>query len=155
MVYFLVLPDGATTSILSPFSWPTRAAPTGDSTEMRCSRELVSVVPTMLNVDFLPFSSSSSTVVPMETVSVWPLPSTTVATERIWRISLMRDSFLDCSSLAASYSEFSEIAEAAGLLDVLDDLVVLLALAVRELVNELLTTLGGELDLLGVVHAIS
>ena len=47
-----------------------------------------------------------------------------------------------------------EVTEAAGLLDALDDLVVLLALAVRELLHQLLAAFGGELDLLGVVHVL-
>ena len=131
--------------------WPTRAAPTGDSFEILCSSELVSVVPTIVKLVLAPFSSSSSTVVPMETVSS-PLPaSTTVAMERIWRISLMREALLLGGVVLGV---LREVAEAAGLLDALDDLVVLLALAVGELVHQALTALGGELDLLGVVHAL-
>ena len=109
MVYFFTLPAGVANSICSPFLRPMSAAPMGDSLEMRCSSELVSVVPTMVKVSRLPSSDSSSTVQPIEILALRLLEeSTTLATERICLISLMRALFLACSSLAASYSAFSE-----------------------------------------------
>src|ERR1700692_2116989 len=58
------VPDGTLTVILSPFFLPTRARPTGDSTEMRPADGSLSTAPTRWYVSDDPSVSTTSMVEP-------------------------------------------------------------------------------------------
>src|SRR5256714_4846084 len=104
-----LVPLGSATSTVSPFLWPSRALPTGDSLDRR-SGGLASAEPTMTKVCFLPPSSVTLTCEPTRTTSVErSLASMTVAERRRSSSWAIRCSSMACSFLASSYSEFSEI----------------------------------------------
>ena len=105
-----MIPDGSSTSTISPVCAPIRAFPTGDSLEILPSRLFASVEPTS-------FSSISSSNSKSCTLTLHPTlilsrstssSTTTSAFFRIFSISSIRASISLCSSLAASYSAFSD-----------------------------------------------
>ena len=105
-IVYVKSPAGTRTTTLSPFLRPSSARPTGDSLEIRPSRGLASVEPTIVNVS-LPSSLSTVTVEPIWTCSVECFSSMIVAflisASRVW----IRPSTNACSFLASSYSAFS------------------------------------------------
>src|SRR3979411_1998897 len=58
------VPDGTLTVTLSPFFRPTKALPTGDSTEIRPADGSLSTAPTRWNVSTSPSLSTTSMVEP-------------------------------------------------------------------------------------------
>ena len=106
-------PIGVRTVTTAPVFLPRMAAPMGDSLEIFPANGSASVVPTMMYSWSLSSSNSGArssmmTVVPSSTCVLRFLElSMTTAVFSICSISWTRPSMRACSSLAASYSEFS------------------------------------------------
>ena len=105
-----IIPDGASTSTVSPFFLPRSALPIGDSLDILFSAKLTSVEPTMVySTSSSNSSSCNNTVFPIWTVFVSISFSSIIFAFLIFvSSSAILFSFSACADFASSYSEFSD-----------------------------------------------